>query len=527
METNPKENKMKKFNSQMTSTRLFLSVCAMFATASGAALAQADGSAGRDGIDDEDVVVAIESDLGRAREVPLNDLDVSCDAGVVTLEGEVNKILAKERAVRMASMTKGVRSVVDMISVSPPDIDDTTIMGEVNSALARDPATSSWQVDVAVEGGEVTLTGTVDSRAEKELASLVAKGVRGVTGLENRLEISFESGRLDGDIQDEIEERLAWDVRVDDYLVDVAVENGEARLSGFVGSDFERNQAVDDAWVAGVRSVDDSDLMVRWWARDEMIRKDMWNKPDAEVRKAVEAALVFDPRVFSFEPEVKVENGLVTLRGTVDNLKARRAAAQDAANTNGVRGVKNLLKVRSKEDLTDEQVEQEIRTALSRDAIVQRSEVTVAVDEGEARLYGLVDSYFERFQAEDVAARVPGVTAVRNYLTVDYVSPPYAYGYRGYHDWDPLLYDFDFDYDTVRKKPDWEIEGDIESELFWSPFVDADEVNVAVDDGVATLTGTVDSWSELQAASDNALEGGAYKVHNRLEVDYGAPLDAQ
>jgi osmotically-inducible protein OsmY len=311
-------------------------------------------------------------------------------------------------------------------------------------------------------------------------------------------------------------------VRVDDYLVDVAVEDGQVRLSGFVGSDFEREQAVRNARVSGVRSVDDSDLKVRWWARDEMIRKDMADKSDEEIREAVKDALVFDPRTLAFQPEVKVENGVVTLRGTVDNLKARRSAAQDAVNTIGVHRVKNLLKVRSKEDLTDAQVEQEIRDALSRDAIVQKAQVKVGVEDGEVQLYGTVDSYFERFQAEDVAARVPGVSTIRNHLDVDYVSPPYAYGYRGYYDWDPLVYEFDYDYDTVRVKPDWEIEGDIESELFWSPFVDADEVTVEVDDGVAVLTGTVDSWAERQAASDNALEGGAYKVRNELDVDHSA-----
>jgi osmotically-inducible protein OsmY len=44
--------------------------------------------------------------------------------------------------------------------------------------------------------------------------------------------------------------------------------------------------------------------------------------------------------------------------------------------------------------------------------------------------------------------------------------------------------------------------------LWWSPFVDSDDVNVTVDDGVVTLTGAVDSWSEYNAAANNAYEGG-------------------
>jgi osmotically-inducible protein OsmY len=49
----------------------------------------------------------------------------------------------------------------------------------------------------------------------------------------------------------------------------------------------------------------------------------------------------------------------------------------------------------------------------------------------------------------------------------------------------------------------------IEDQLWWSPFVDANEVTVEVEDGVATLSGTADSWSERGAARDNAYDGGA------------------
>lgn len=43
-------------------------------------------------------------------------------------------------------------------------------------------------------------------------------------------------------------------------------------------------------------------------------------------------------------------------------------------------------------------------------------------------------------------------------------------------------------------------------------------ITVEVEDGVATLTGTVESWGEYRAAAENALEGGAIMVDNELEV---------
>jgi len=49
-----------------------------------------------------------------------------------------------------------------------------------------------------------------------------------------------------------------------------------------------------------------------------------------------------------------------------------------------------------------------------------------------------------------------------------------------------------------------------------TPFVDSDDVNVAVLDGIATLTGVLDSWSEKWEAREQAYEGGAISVRNRF-----------
>jgi osmotically-inducible protein OsmY len=57
--------------------------------------------------------------------------------------------------------------------------------------------------------------------------------------------------------------------------------------------------------------------------------------------------------------------------------------------------------------------------------------------------------------------------------------------------------------------------------LFWSPFVDSDDITVVVNSGVATLTGTVEDWSELQAAKENAREGGATSVISNLDIQNG------
>jgi osmotically-inducible protein OsmY len=127
-------------------------------------------------------------------------------------------------------------------------------------------------------------------------------------------------------------------------------------------------------------------------------------------------------------------------------------------------------------------------------------------------------SLFERGTADDVAASVRGVRDVNNDLTLDNADARLTY--------DPYVDAWSiYEYDWYTPKPitvwkqDSVIAEEIEQELAWSPFVDADEISVAVNNGVATLTGAVDSVAERQAAVENAFEGGAAGVRNQIEIE--------
>jgi len=469
-------------------------------------------------ISDREITLAIDSELFVARGVSADPIDVETNNGIVILSGTVENILAKERAERVASAIKGVRSVVNDLDVKATARDDTEIVQGVEQALREDPATDSWEIGVVSAEGMVTLTGNVDSWQEKELAATVAKGVKGVREVDNQLDINEIAYRSDDEIHAEVKQSLMWDVRISDALIDVEVDEGRVTLEGTVGSVREKSLAAGEAYVRGVQSVDATGLEVEWWARDEMLRKERFaERSDEDVRRAVLDSFLYDPRVFSFNPEVTVNEGVVTLTGVVDNLKAKRAAAQDAANTIGVWRVKNYLKVRPAEELTDQSVAENVRASLVNDPYVDRFEIAVRVDNGTARLTGNVDSYFEKWQAGDLAASVNGVVDVENRLAVDYDEPVYD---AWFYDWDVITSDYDYDVDTVVKKSDWEIRQDIKDELWWSPFVDSDEVEVSVIDGVATLSGEVDSWSERREATVQALEAGAYMVENDLDVEW-------
>jgi len=446
-----------------------------------------------DDLDDSDITLAVETELILEDAVPSHKIDVSTENGIVTLSGSVDSYFAKLEAENTAESVKGVLAVVNDIDVKPIVRTDIQIRSDIISALALDPVTEWFEIDVKVDDGVVSLTGEVDSYTEKTTAEEVAEDVRGVIDVNNLLTYDMISDRTDNEIKQDIEYRLRSDASIAAGLISVSVDDGEVTLSGSAGSAAEKTEAENEAWiVAGVESVANQ-IDVKWWLDGGTADwGDGWGDDDME--QAIENALATNPRVLSFNVTPSVNDGVATLTGTVDNLQARQAAEDEAQDTLGVWRVKNFLRVRPESERTDLEIANDITDAFERDPYVDRYDIAVSVHNGMVDLSGEVDSWYIKNQAEDAAAGVPGVVAVDNHLDVDY---------------------------EYTAKTDTEIEDDIQSQLWWSPFVDSDDISVEVESGVATLMGTVEDWDELQAAKKNARDGGATSVISKLDIENG------
>jgi osmotically-inducible protein OsmY len=310
--------------------------------------------------------------------------------------------------------------------------------------------------------------------------------------------------RPDAEVRVEVKRKLEFDVWVRDGRITVKVANGHVLLSGEVGSLAEKKRAFMDAWLAGVVSVDDRDLQVNPLLNENEMRR--VDKPvllsDNEVRQALEDAFSYDPRILPSNLDIVVNKGIVTLRGQVESLAAKQAAEQDAENTAGVWDVKNHIKVRPNlvgpqtrpMPDTDADLARDVRAVLARHPYIHQDEIEVTVNDHLVMLRGKVDTGFEKEMAAKTVSRVRGVAQVINDLKLN-------------REWQP--------------KEDWKIIRDIKDELRWSPFVDEDSITVGVQDGIATLTGEVDTLRERRIATENAYEGGARQVRNRLKVKYG------
>jgi hyperosmotically inducible protein len=68
-------------------------------------------------------------------------------------------------------------------------VDDTAITSKVKTALMADDEIKGMNINVDTKGGEVKLTGNVQSDAQAKKAMEIARGVDGVTGVQNNLQV--------------------------------------------------------------------------------------------------------------------------------------------------------------------------------------------------------------------------------------------------------------------------------------------------------------------------------------------------
>jgi osmotically-inducible protein OsmY len=140
-------------------------------------------------------------------------------------------------------------------------------------------------------------------------------------------------------------------------------------------------------------------------------------RADDEIAERAVRILHWDDLVPDDRVTIKVENGMVTLSGTVDWQYQKSEAEYDVRKLSGVVAVINQLKVKSPQAAAE--VKNQIERALRRDAQLEASGIRVETSGGSVTLKGTVHDWFERDLIERAAWSVPGVTEVHHRLTVE------------------------------------------------------------------------------------------------------------
>ncbi|MGA6924968.1 MAG: BON domain-containing protein [Desulfosarcina sp.] len=451
--------------------------------------------------DDAQIRQAILRTVDSRTAISTDQMEIQVKDGIAMLSGSVGNLLQKKKAVEIAESIRGVRSVVDTITVEPVAREDQAIRRDVRRRIALTLNSRGADIDVAVSRGNVILTGVADSWAISRLAEHQAMAIWGVSGVDNQINIKAPLHREDAHIQADVQDRLAADLYVDGRLIETSVVDGRVTLKGVVGSVAEKRRAADDAWVAGVGSVDADALVVDWRESDRMRRDSpVVRLSDADVLKAVRDALELDPKVSATGLDVSVTDGTVTLTGVVDTLYAKQAAAADALHTAGVWRVDNQLDLRYRALPTEPEMLAMIRDVFERDAELHDQRIDVAVDDIHVTLTGTVATMGQKVRAENIVSQIEGVLSLDNRLTVKRLS-------------------------GRKRLSDAETAERIATQFLWSPFVDGDRIDVAVINGQAFLEGRVTNRFVAYTAVENAFEGGADKVRAKLTVDDGHAVD--
>jgi osmotically-inducible protein OsmY len=201
-------------------------------------------------------------------------------------------------------------------------------------------------ITIKSKDGVVTLTGTVSEEPHRVLAGETVASLRGVSGVDNKLEIKGErpAENSDGWIAARVKAVLFFRRSVSGFKTEVAVKDGVVTLSGEATSQAQKELTTEYAEdVDGVKDVNNEmtvskSLETKIAAVGEKI-------DDTSITAQVKMSLLFHRATRVHKTHVETDNGVVTLTGTARNLAEIDLVSKLVNDVKGVTKVDNRMTI--------------------------------------------------------------------------------------------------------------------------------------------------------------------------------------
>ncbi len=204
------------------------------------------------------------------------------------------------------------------------------------------------------------------------------------------------------------------------------------------------------------------------------------NRDDKAIKQDIVEHLAWDARVNATNIDVQVETGNVRLTGTAVTYGERMTAYEDAWSVPGVISVDNQIVVTLPDDyarLGDDDIRVNINRIIELHPLIDTANIDVRVAGGYVELHGTLDAYWKKQRVENMIADIRGVIDINNNLSIE----------------------------PEQKTADGSIAEMVQTALARNAQVDADQIEVMVEDGLVTLSGVVPNWGVYREAYQSAL----------------------
>jgi osmotically-inducible protein OsmY len=211
-------------------------------------------------VNDEELVRLVKDELRRDPEVDAAAIAVAGSDGRVTLRGTVGSDREKRAAGKAGANVFGVVVVdnaLEVASLNARRREDAELRAGVLEALMLDTAVPE-SVDVKVEDGFVTLTGTANWQYEREAAEVVAGSIGGARDVGNEIELVRPTSPDVSEVKERIARALWGKGAAESDQLRISASAGKVTITGSVRSWSQHDDAVAAAWATpGVTELED------------------------------------------------------------------------------------------------------------------------------------------------------------------------------------------------------------------------------------------------------------------------------